>query len=87
VMLAATSLWFRKELERLFGLLAARAIRPRVADGSLDEVAEAHRRIGADGLQARPAPRPERQASDRSTLCRIEINARRIARPRNVGLR
>jgi hypothetical protein len=56
-MLAATSLCFREELERLFGLLAARAIQPRVADGSLDEVAEAHRRIGADGLPAAASAR------------------------------
>jgi NADPH:quinone reductase-like Zn-dependent oxidoreductase len=43
--------WFRKDLERLFGLLATRAIRPRVAEHiSFQEVAEAHRRLEAGGL-------------------------------------
>jgi NADPH:quinone reductase len=38
------------DLERLFGLLATRAIRPRVAERiSFDEVAEAHRRLEAGG--------------------------------------
>jgi NADPH:quinone reductase len=46
--------WFREDLERLFGLLAARAIRPRVAERiSFDEVAEAHRRIEAGGLDGK----------------------------------
>ena len=46
--------WFRDDLERLFGLLAARAIRPRVAERiSFDEVAEAHRRIEAGGLDGK----------------------------------
>ena len=39
--------------ERLFGLLATRAIRPRVAERiSFDEVAEAHRRLEAAVLRA-----------------------------------
>jgi len=43
--------WFKEDLERLFGLLATGAIRPRVADRiSFDEVAEAHRRLEAGGL-------------------------------------
>jgi NADPH2:quinone reductase len=43
--------WFREDLERLFGLLATRAIRPHVAERiSFDEVAEAHRRLEAGGL-------------------------------------
>src|SRR5262249_51040178 len=38
--------WFREDLERLFGLLAARAIRPHVAGRiSFDGVIEAHRRL------------------------------------------
>jgi NADPH:quinone reductase-like Zn-dependent oxidoreductase len=46
--------WFREDLERLFRLLAARAIRPRVAEHiSFDEVAEAHRRIEAGGLDGK----------------------------------
>ena len=46
--------WFREDLERLFGLLATRAIRPRVAERiSFDEVAEAHRRLEAGGLEGK----------------------------------
>jgi NADPH:quinone reductase-like Zn-dependent oxidoreductase len=51
VMRARHPTWFREDLERLFGLLATRAIRPRVAERiSFDEVAEAHRRLEAGGL-------------------------------------
>jgi NADPH:quinone reductase-like Zn-dependent oxidoreductase len=46
--------WFREDLEQLFGLLATRAIRPRVAERiSFDEVAEAHRRLEAGGLEGK----------------------------------
>ena len=46
--------WFREDLERLFGLLAAGAIQPQVAERiSFDEVAEAHRRLEAGGLQGK----------------------------------
>jgi NADPH2:quinone reductase len=46
--------WFREDLERLFELLATRAISPRVAERiSLDEVAEAHRRLEAGGLEGK----------------------------------
>jgi NADPH:quinone reductase len=46
--------WFREDLERLFGLLAAHAIRPRVAERiSFDEVADAHRRLEAGGLEGK----------------------------------
>jgi NADPH:quinone reductase-like Zn-dependent oxidoreductase len=46
--------WFREDLERLFGMLASRAIRPRVAERiSFDEVAEAHRRLEAGGLEGK----------------------------------
>jgi NADPH2:quinone reductase len=52
--------WFQEDLERLFGLLAARAIRPRVAERvSLDEVAEAHRRLEAGGLEGKLVLCPE----------------------------
>lgn len=45
---------FRKDLERLFELLASGAIRPRIADRvSFDRVAEAHRRIEAGGLDGK----------------------------------
>jgi len=46
--------WFREDLERLFALLASGAIRPRVAERiSFDEVAEAHRRLEAGGLDGK----------------------------------
>jgi NADPH2:quinone reductase len=46
--------WFREDLKRLFELLASRAIRPRVAERiSFDEVAEAHRRLEAGGLEGK----------------------------------
>ena len=54
VMRARHPAWFREDLERLFGLLAIRAIRPRVAERiSFDEVAEAHRRLEAGGLEGK----------------------------------
>jgi NADPH:quinone reductase len=54
VMRARHPAWFREDLERLFGLLATRAIRPRVAERiPFDEVAEAHRRIEAGGLDGK----------------------------------
>ncbi|HXU82669.1 MAG TPA: medium chain dehydrogenase/reductase family protein [Polyangia bacterium] len=57
--------WFRQDLEHLFGLLATGAIRPRVAERiSFDDVADAHRRLEAGGLQGKivlcpdlPSPR------------------------------
>jgi NADPH:quinone reductase len=52
--------WFREDLERLFGLLATRAIRPRVAERiSFDEVAEGHRRLEAGGLEGKLVLCPE----------------------------
>lgn len=46
--------WFRDDLEQLFGLLATRAIRPSVAERiSFDEVADAHRRLEAGGLEGK----------------------------------
>jgi len=46
--------WFREDLERLFGLLETNTIRPRVAERmSFDEVAEAHRRLEAGGLEGK----------------------------------
>lgn len=46
--------WFREDLEGLFALLATGAIRPRVAERiSFDEVAEAHRRLEAGGLEGK----------------------------------
>jgi NADPH:quinone reductase-like Zn-dependent oxidoreductase len=46
--------WFREDMEKLFGLLAAGTIRPRVAERiSFEAVAEAHRRIEAGGLEGK----------------------------------
>jgi NADPH:quinone reductase-like Zn-dependent oxidoreductase len=54
VMRARHPAWFREDLGRLFGLLATGAIRPRVAERiSFDEVAEAHRRLEAGGLEGK----------------------------------
>jgi hypothetical protein len=54
VMRARHPAWFREDLERLFGLLETRAIRPRVAQRiSFDEVAEAHRRLEEGGLEGK----------------------------------
>jgi len=54
VMRARHPAWFKEDLERLFGLLASGAIRPRVAARiSFDEVAEAHRRLEAGGLEGK----------------------------------
>src|SRR5262245_39247182 len=54
LMRAQHPTWFREDLERLFGLLATRAIRPRVAERiSFDAVAEAHRLLEAGGLDGK----------------------------------
>ena len=54
VMRARHPSWFREDLERLFGLLATHAIQPRVAERiAFDEVADAHRRLEAGGLEGK----------------------------------
>jgi NADPH:quinone reductase len=54
VMRARHPAWFREDLERLFGLLATGAIRPRVAERiCFDEVAEAHRRLETGGIEGK----------------------------------
>jgi len=54
VMRARHPAWFREDLERLFELLAAGTIRPRIAERiSFEEVAEAHRRLEAGGLSGK----------------------------------
>ncbi len=59
----ATFAWFREDLGRLFDLLATGAIRPRVAGRiSFDEVADAHRRLEAGGLEGRLVLCPELQS-------------------------
>ena len=54
LMRARHPTWFHEDLERLFDLLATRVIHPRVAERiSFDEVAEAHRRLEAGGLEGK----------------------------------
>jgi hypothetical protein len=54
VMRARHPAWFREDLERLFEMLATHAIRPRVAERiSFEEVADAHRRLEAGGLEGK----------------------------------
>lgn len=51
LMRAQHPAWFREDLQRLFGMLAAGAIRPRIAARiGFEEVIEAHRQIEAGGL-------------------------------------
>jgi NADPH:quinone reductase len=58
--------WFREDLERLLSLLAARAIRPRVAERiAFEEVAEAHRRLEAGGLDGKFVLCPDLSQRDR----------------------
>jgi len=60
LMRALHPAWFREDLERLFGLLETGNIRPRVAEKiSFDEVAEAHRRLEAGGLEGKLVLCPE----------------------------
>jgi NADPH:quinone reductase len=60
VMRARHPAWFREDLERLFGLLATRAIQPRIAERiSFDKVVEAHRRLDAGGLEGKLVLCPE----------------------------
>jgi NADPH2:quinone reductase len=55
--------WFREDLGRLFGLLAAGAIRPRVAQRvSFDEVIDAHRRLEEGGLDGKLVFCPDLQS-------------------------
>ena len=43
--------WYRADLQKLFGLLAAKAIRPRIEERiGLEGVADAHRKLEAGGL-------------------------------------
>ena len=56
--------WFQEDLARLLGLLAAHAVRPRVAERiSFDEVADAHRRIEAGGLEGKLVLCPDLSSS------------------------
>jgi NADPH2:quinone reductase len=81
MMRARHPAWFREDLERLFGLLAAGAIRPRVAQRiSFDEVAEAHRRLEAGGLEGKlvlcpDLPSPSDRVPPQRELAAVAIQA------------
>src|SRR5262249_23609851 len=63
VMRALHPAWFREDLERLFGVLATRAIRPPTAERIwFDEAAKAHRGLGAGGLEGKLVLCPELRA-------------------------
>ena len=69
LMRALHPAWFKEDLERLFGLLATRAIQPRVAGRiGFDEVAEAHRRIEAGGLDCKLVLCPDLPSRGSTTL-------------------
>lgn len=54
VMRARHPAWFREDLEKLFGMLAAGTIRPHVAERiSFDEIVDAHRRIEEGALKGK----------------------------------
>ncbi len=81
LMRARHPAWFREDLERLFGLLATRAIQPCVAEPiSFDEVAEAHRRLEAGGLEGKLvlcpdlAPRRDRAPLQRPSSARLDLS-------------
>jgi NADPH:quinone reductase-like Zn-dependent oxidoreductase len=86
VMRARHPAWFKEDLERLFDLLATGAIRPRVAERiSFDEVAEAHRRLEAGGLEGKLVLCPDLPSRrDRVPLQR-ELDAPAVQAPALSG--
>jgi len=59
--------WYRADLQKLFELLAAKAIRPRIAERiGLEGVARAHRRLEAGGLTGKIVICPWETAAGRS---------------------
>jgi NADPH:quinone reductase len=71
VMRARHPAWFRQDLERLFGLLAIRAIRPRVA--------EAHRSLEAGSLEGRLVLCPDLPSQcDRDGIDRVAVAIRAV---------
>jgi len=65
LMRAQHPAWFREDLDQLLHLLATGAIRPRVAERiSFDQVAEAHRRLEAGGLEGKLVLCPDLPARD-----------------------
>lgn len=54
LMRARHPAWFKEDLEKLYGMLAARVVRPRVARRiSFDAVVDAHSRVEAGGLDGK----------------------------------
>ena len=73
--------WFREDLERLFKMLAAGVIKPRVAERiSFDEVADAHRRLEGGRLAGKVVLCPNRRAAhiERCLSQPTDHNRRRI---------
>ena len=71
--------WFRHDLEYLFGLLTAGAIQPRIAERiSFDEVADAHRRLEAGGLEGKLVLCPELPSRRDRTASRHELSSRSV---------
>jgi NADPH:quinone reductase len=67
--------WFKEDLGRLFDLLANHAIRPRVAERiSFDQVAEAHRRLEAGGLDGKLVLCPDLRSEPTYQSCFPRIN-------------
>jgi NADPH:quinone reductase-like Zn-dependent oxidoreductase len=65
VMRARHPAWFKEDVGRLLGLLASGSIRPRVAERiSFEEVAEAHRRLEAGGLEGKLVLCPDLTSRD-----------------------
>ena len=59
--------WYRADLQKLFGLLAAKAIRPRIAERiALEGVADAHRKLEAGGLTGKIVICPWESVPNRS---------------------
>jgi NADPH:quinone reductase len=69
--------WFMEDLKRLFALLDSGAIQPRVAERiSLEEVAEAHRRLEAGGLEGKLVLCPDlpSRRDDRAAFLMVNCN-------------
>ncbi|MGK7059292.1 zinc-binding dehydrogenase [Bradyrhizobium sp. RT7b] len=77
-MRARHPIWFKEDLEELFGLLAEGAIRPRIAERiSFDEVVDAHRRLEAGGLEGKLVLCPDDLSSRRHDTAASPLMSRR----------
>jgi NADPH:quinone reductase-like Zn-dependent oxidoreductase len=78
LMRARHPAWFKEDLGRLLQLLASGEIHPRIAQRiSFSEVAEAHRRLEAGGLQGKVVLCPELES--RARLCGREAGISDVA--------